>query len=59
LAVVPIVRNSPHDLGRDRGHSLYIDPHQGEFAQDAVGAFGLFLTVVGVVVGFSVGKKRK
>jgi hypothetical protein len=32
---------------------------RGELLQDAVGAFGLFLAVVGVVVGFSVGKKRK
>ena len=32
---------------------------RGEFAQDAVGAPGLFLAVVGVVLGFSLGKKGK
>src|SRR4029077_7229803 len=29
VAVMPIVGNPPHDLGRDRRRSLYIDPHQG------------------------------
>jgi len=32
---------------------------RGEFAQDAVGALGVFLAVVGVILGFSFGKKRK
>jgi len=32
---------------------------RGELLQDSVGAFGLFLAVVGVVLGFSSGKKRK
>ena len=32
---------------------------RGDLAQDALGALGLFLAVVGVVLGFSFGKKRK
>jgi hypothetical protein len=36
--------------------SIYI---RGEFSQDVVGALGLILAVVGVVSGFSFGKKRK
>ena len=36
--------------------SIYI---RGEYSQDAVGALGLLLAVVGVVLGFSFGKKRK
>jgi hypothetical protein len=36
--------------------SIYI---RGEFSQDAVGALGLVLAVVGAVLGFSLGKKRK
>jgi hypothetical protein len=32
---------------------------RGEYSQDAVGALGLLLAVVGVVLGFSFGKKRK
>jgi hypothetical protein len=36
--------------------SVYI---RGEYSQDAVGALGLLLAVVGVVLGFSFGKKRK
>jgi hypothetical protein len=32
---------------------------RGEYAQDAVGALGLFLAVVGVILGFSFGKQRK
>ena len=32
---------------------------RGEYAQDAVGALGLFFAVVGVILGFSFGKQRK
>jgi hypothetical protein len=32
---------------------------RGDLAQDALGALGLFLAVVGVVLGFSFVKKRK
>jgi hypothetical protein len=32
---------------------------RGEFVQDAVGALGLFLAAVGVVLGFSFGKKKR
>jgi hypothetical protein len=32
---------------------------RGDFAQDAVGALGLFLAVAGVFLGFSIGKTRK
>ena len=32
---------------------------RGDLAQDALGALGLFLAVVGVVLGFSFGKKGK